>query len=198
MSPKLLIEVNAFTGLPDPHETKLLSSMIAELLTEIERHDLIKKYDLLGFDVEVLAVERTLTEKLLGLAKHSYAEDNPATLGKHIRHFYDVAMILRKGDCREFLTTGSFIELMNSVVENDKTLFGKDDGPWLTRPLAEAPIFLKPEPIWKMVEIGYLSQLKEMVFDDDLPSNAEMLEVLTISAKAVANYDQVHFDWFEK
>ncbi|MEE8059029.1 MAG: nucleotidyl transferase AbiEii/AbiGii toxin family protein [Pseudomonadales bacterium] len=93
-SPELLIEVNAFTN-PEPFERMTLQSAIAEELINNDREELVKLFQLQGFDIDVLSVRRTLTEKILGVIKDSYHENPVAKLSDRIRHLYDICMILK-------------------------------------------------------------------------------------------------------
>src|SRR5262249_41940605 len=67
-SSELLIELNSFTQ-PEPYENYKLHSLIAEILIENNRNDLVTEYELGNFSINVLSVERTLIEKILCVIK---------------------------------------------------------------------------------------------------------------------------------
>jgi len=84
-SPELLVEINSFTN-PEPFESRILQTLIAEVLVQKNEIDLITQYALEAFSINVLSVKRTLVEKILGVIKDSYNEDLVAKLSDHIRH----------------------------------------------------------------------------------------------------------------
>ncbi len=121
-SPELLIEVNTFTN-PEPFETRELQTFIAEVLTEKGETDLIAQYVLEGFPVNVLSVRRTLVEKMLGVIKDSYHEDPVARMSVRIRHIYDVCLILKNDEYRDFIASDEFMSLCNICIEDEKAGF---------------------------------------------------------------------------
>ena len=80
-SDKLLIEVNSFAN-PNPHSLQKIQSYIGKYLLEIERVDLVKAYELEEFEINVLQLERTYTEKILGLIRASNEEQSDRSIKK--------------------------------------------------------------------------------------------------------------------
>ncbi|MBM96409.1 MAG: hypothetical protein CMI09_11280 [Oceanospirillaceae bacterium] len=138
-SPHLLLEINAFTN-PEPHETRELNSLIAEALEKKERLDLVSRYGLESFTINVLSVRRTLTEKLLRVIKASYADDPVSELSTYIRHLYDITMILRDPDLRMFMEGEEFLPMCQRCIEDDKIGNFSNSG-CLDHPLLSAPLF---------------------------------------------------------
>ena len=161
-SPELLIEVNSFTN-PEPFEEKTLQSLIAKMLRETERKDLIVAYELQPFDLLVLSLERTLAEKILGVIKDSYHDDPTATLSRRIRHLYDITLILRREEIRAFVSGEKFQSLCANCIEDEKVLF-EDTAHLFERPLGEAPIFAH-FPAWRSsLEATYNGDFKNLVY----------------------------------
>lgn len=71
---KLILEINSFTK-PEPSETRSIQSYIAEFLEATDQTSNIALYQLEPFHINVLKKEKTLAEKLCGLAKHTNKED---------------------------------------------------------------------------------------------------------------------------
>ncbi len=174
-TPKLILEVNAFTE-PEPFELKELQTMIAEALTSIGKEDLIKSYALESFSINVLSVKRTLVEKILRAIKDSYAIDPEARLADKIRHLYDICLILRKDEHREFVLSDDFTPLCELCIEGEKNgIF--DGSEFLEKPLTEAPLFSRFSE-WK----GSLEKTYQGIFADlvygEIPSLDEVEETL--------------------
>ncbi|MEE8056841.1 MAG: nucleotidyl transferase AbiEii/AbiGii toxin family protein, partial [Pseudomonadales bacterium] len=121
-SPELLVEINSFTN-PEPFETRKLRTLIAEVLAKKDQNDLISKYGLKGFSINVLSVKRTLIEKMLGVVKDSYDADPASKLSDRIRHLYDICMILKHDEYREFVQSDEFKPICDLCIDDEKTGF---------------------------------------------------------------------------
>lgn len=175
-SPELLIEVNSFTN-PEPYQERELQSLIAEMLCDTDKDDLIRVHDLQSFSIQVLSVERTLVEKILGVIKDSYDVDPTAKLSARIRHIYDVALIVQNEEYRKFLSSDEFKELCKKCIEDEKVQFERTAYIFDT-PLSEAPIFEK-FPEWRpSLEATYNGVFKGLVYRD-LPSMDVLEETLS-------------------
>ena len=64
ISDKLIIEINSFAN-PVPYEKRVINSLISTSLAINNQNDLIKKYDLLPFKINVLNKQQTMLEKLV-------------------------------------------------------------------------------------------------------------------------------------
>lgn len=116
-SPELLVEVNAFTHLePEQCEARELQTFIAEVLAKKGKMDLIAQFSLESFSINVLPVRRTLVEKMLGIIKDSYNDDPVAKLSDRIRHLYDICLILRKDEYRNFVQSDAFKPLCDLCI----------------------------------------------------------------------------------
>lgn len=160
-SSELVVEVNAFTC-PEPFEKIVLQSLVTDVLIEQGQSELISQYGLEGFTVNVLAVRRTLVEKMLGVIKDSYHEDPAATLSGRIRHLYDICMILREEEHKAFVRGGNFKPLYKKCIEDEKAGFFKYSG-CLEKPLAKAPLFSDFENWRVSLESTYNGIFSELV-----------------------------------
>lgn len=138
-SPELLIEISSFTN-PEPFESRQLQTLIAEVLMQLERQETINTYGLEDFSINVLSVKRTLVEKLLGVIKDSYDEDPASRLSDRIRHLYDICLILRKEEYRQFVESRDFHTMCCLCVE-DETAGSFRGAEHLLKPLSDAPLF---------------------------------------------------------
>ena len=86
---KVIVELAAQTP-SFPSETKVFSSFICDYFKSINREDLIKKYDLEPFPIQVQTLERTLVDKTFAICDY-YISDN---IKQHSRHIYDISKLL--------------------------------------------------------------------------------------------------------
>jgi len=89
ISNSIIIEVNSFAN-PYPYLKIEMQSMIGEHLEKNNQTELVRKYGLGSFSVNVLDLKQTLIEKLVSLLRFSYADNSLEQLSGKIRHFYDL------------------------------------------------------------------------------------------------------------
>lgn len=175
-SPELLLEVNAFTR-PDPCEHKVIQTMIADMLISEDRQDLIDQYGLGSFKLKVLSIKRTLVEKILGVIKDSYSDDPVARLRVRIRHIYDICMILRDSESRDFVSSTDFEGLCESCIADEIETWGEEQSVFLQQPLKAAPLFNRFEEWWPSLESTYKGPFSDLVYGD-LPDMDEIRKTL--------------------
>lgn len=95
---KVIVELAAQTP-SFPSETKEFSSFIYDYFKSIDREDLIEKYDLKPFPIQVQTLERTLVDKTFAICDY-YISDN---IKQHSRHIYDISKLLSVIDLNESL-----------------------------------------------------------------------------------------------
>lgn len=171
----LMVEVNSFTK-PEPYEKRLIQSFIGIALDGAGQKDLIAEYQLEAFHVNVLSVERTLVEKLLGVVKDSYHDDPVGKLTIRIRHLYDICLILRVDAHNSFLQSAGFQVVCEKCIEDEMT--GKYEGAvYLSEPLINAPIFSN-FPSWRAgLEGVYQGAFSDLVYGQ-LPIMDEIEQTL--------------------
>ena len=176
VSDTILVEINALTD-PEPAGSMTVGSLIRDFLQQSERQDLIEQYELGCFDVLVLSVERTLCEKIMGLVRAGYEDDAIADFKRRIRHFYDIAMILREERYQRFVTGDDFSGMVDVVRAADrKTIPGADV--WLNPPLTEAPLFVDTQKLWDGIQSEFHGTFKDMVYGDSMPTDDEVLAAI--------------------
>ncbi len=163
-SSELVIEINTFTN-PEPFESRKLQTLIAEMLNNKGKNDLIVKYGLESFTINVLSVRRTLVEKILGVIKHSWSNDPVAKLSDNIRHLYDICMILKHEEYRHFVVSKNFKLLCDVCIEEEKA-GGFRDSTHFEIPLLEAPLFSQLETWLPSLNAVYTSTFSDLVYGD--------------------------------
>ena len=110
----LLIELNSFAN-PEPSETMPIVTLIHDFLVHADRADLICQHELEPFQISVLSMERTLCEKIMGLVRTGHEPNALGEFRRRIRHFYDIAMIMRAREYQEFVNSDVFVEMIAEV-----------------------------------------------------------------------------------
>ena len=88
---KVVIELAAQTP-SFPSEEKTFSSFIGDYLESTNHHDLVEKYGLEPFNLQVQTLERTLVDKTFAIC--DYYLDRKCD--NHSRHLYDISKLLTK------------------------------------------------------------------------------------------------------
>lgn len=175
------LEINSFTE-PVPYSQESIDSLIAQYLKETQRVDLIDKFKLQSFQLNVLSMERTFFEKILSITRLSY--EGTEQLSKKIRHFYDIAKIYNKD--RAILEHPNSIEIFKFALKDDSKnpIFA---GEWLNKSLVEAPLFKDFQSIWRDLENDYKNDLKELIWVESMPSSSEIIELISNIKKFLTN-----------
>lgn len=186
----ILLETNSFTS-PEPFSLMPVETLIAEFLwnanaENVDIEKLIKQYQLETFEVNVLDIRRTVAEKLLSLVKASRSDDPASALADKIRHIYDLCLIRRDKQHRGIFSSEELQALIGIVINADREQF-KDSAFWLNEPLHECTIFSHSESIWEQLRPVFHGEFAELVYDDDLPSDGEVLELLSVLKETLIN-----------
>lgn len=176
----ILLETNSFTS-PEPFSLMPAESLIAEFIREgrIDGGDeVITRYGLEKFEVNVLDIKRTVAEKILGLVRASRAEDPEQALADKIRHIYDLCMIKRDAQYSQLFSSDNLWEIIDIVIQADRDQFS-DAGNWLDQPLHESLLFGQSSEAWKSIRGIFHGAFSELVYDGDLPSDEEVFGLLS-------------------
>ncbi|MDE0305906.1 MAG: nucleotidyl transferase AbiEii/AbiGii toxin family protein [Albidovulum sp.] len=179
----ILVEINAFAE-PDPAMMMPVASLVGEHLNALGQDDLIDEFRLRPFNILVLSVERTLCEKIMGLVRAGYEKDPLGDFRRRIRHIYDIVMILRSSEYREFLRSEEFPKLLERVIASDGQTM-PNASVWLDPPLGQAMIFAETEELWKNIKREFHGNFSDMVYGDKLPSDGEVLESIALIQMAL-------------
>jgi hypothetical protein len=167
---ELIVEINAFAN-PFPFADIPISSLIAQHLIQLERNDLVQQFALEPFTLQVLKPTRTLSEKVLALARASYHPEYVSQLQEKIRHTYDVYFLMQQPDIQAFVASDDFFTMLAAVQIEDAN--NKEfQGEWAKQPLTSAIIYQDNPQLWKELEKTYTGSFKSMVYGELPPMKA--------------------------
>ncbi|MCB1052501.1 MAG: nucleotidyl transferase AbiEii/AbiGii toxin family protein [Acidobacteria bacterium] len=144
---------------------------------KIDRADLVTRYALGEFSVNVLSVKRTLVEKILGALKDSYHPDPVAQLSNRIRHLYDICLILRQKTFQDFVQSQAFQELVARCLAEEKQ--SPLNAAWLDHDLSQAPLFKQFSTWLPRLDATYRGLFSDLVYGT-LPPMEEIAERLSL------------------
>ena len=185
---ELVLEINAFAN-PSPFQEVEIQSLIAGYLRKLGREDLAQEYDLQPFTLQVLKPTRTLAEKVLALARASYAQDAFAQLREKIRHTYDLYFLLQQPELQAFVAGAEFFETLRQV-QADDAKNSEFQGAWAAEPLAAAWIYQDDLALWQLLEDTYTGPFKSLVYGP-LPSLEDVRQALRQLAQRLKDFDQL-------
>lgn len=166
----ILLEVVSFAN-PYPYQKRKISCFLREYLLQKGRKDLAEHYGLTEFEVNVLDLERTATEKLVSLIRHSLGNDYLGELRSKIRHFYDLHYLLQNEACKAYLESDAFIDDFNQLFAEDQTRFDEPEG-WQSRTVADSPLLRDFDAVWAYLSPLYESEIVGLVFQPTIPDAA--------------------------
>ena len=161
-SGQLLIEINTFAN-PYPYQKQQITSIVSDYLLKLERQDLIEKYNLLPFSVNVLDKRRTMLEKFVSLLRFSFSENPKAELAKKIRHFYDLYYLSNDEECAKYIQSVDFQTDLQELFMHDQQEFDEPNG-WQTKTIKESPLLIDFPDIWASLRITYQNELSNLAF----------------------------------
>lgn len=177
----LIIEINSFAN-PKPYLKINIQSMIGEYLQNNNQLDLVKKYGLEPFNLNVLDKKQTLIEKLVSLIRFSFANNSVESISEKIRHFYDLYYLLNDEVCRDYVNSKQFVNALKEVIEHDRKQFDEPDG-WNKRKIQESPLIKDFDTMWSKLNYVYTSELSTLAFvkiPDEKDVVAKFRELITI------------------
>ncbi len=172
---------SSWLGNYEPYEKGVVSSMIYEMMKELNQQELIEEYEMNPFEVNVLSPRRTICEKIMSLVRFSYSENPINDLNNKIRHIYDIHILLKNNLINKFFNSTDF-EIMLQKVGNDDVFSFKNNNEWLKQHPVSALIFDRPKFTWEQLKSTYNGNFKELVYGE-LPTENEILETLEIISK---------------
>jgi len=173
ISDKLIIEVNSFAD-PYPYVNLEIKCLISEFLASTVRQDLIKKYGLDPFSLNILDKQHTLIEKIVSLIRFSFS-DNPAeSIAEKIRHFYDIYYLVNDTVCRTYLDSPNFIKDITEVIKHDRESFDEPPG-WRQKTINQSLLLDNFDTIWYSLKAIYTKELSILAFSE-IPNEKDVSE----------------------
>lgn len=170
-SGQLLIEINTFAN-PYPYQKQQIASFVSDYLLKLKRQDLIEKYQLLPFSVNVLDKRRTMLEKLVSLLRFSFAENPKSELAKKIRHFYDLYYLAHDEECVKYIQSTDFRKDLQELFAYDQQEFNEPSD-WQTKMLRDSPLLTYFPDIWVSLRTTYQNELSNLAFAE-IPDEKEI------------------------
>jgi len=161
-SGQLLIEINTFAN-PYPYQKQKITSFVSDYLLTLNRQDLLDKYNLFPFSVNVLDKRRTMLEKLVSLLRFSFAENHKNELASKIRHFYDLYYLANDEECVEYIQSVDFQKDLQELFVHDQQEFDEPQG-WQTKTITDSPLISDFHHLWNNLRETYLSELPLLAF----------------------------------
>lgn len=161
---KLLVEINSFAN-PHPYSEMPIQSIIADFLVQTDKKSVVDANGLNAFNINVLGLERTFTEKILSLVRASYTENPMKELSDRVRHIYDLHFIVNKASTKEFIASKAFHKTIKEVLADDEKN-SQFQGEWTKKPLKEALVFADWKNVWEQLQNVYQNQFKSLVFNE--------------------------------
>ena len=172
----LIILESSWLGSTEPMITGQVSSFVYQMMQGRGQDELARQYDLLPFEVMMLAPTRTLCEKIMSLVRFSYTEKPLNDLRNKIRHMYDLHQLLQQEDISDFFNSADFDAMLYKVGKDDEISF-RNNKDWLYVHPSQAFIFSDLDRIWPELRSTYNGSFKNLVFSE-LPSDERVLQTL--------------------
>jgi len=176
----VVLEVS-WLGNSEPFIKSSVTCYISEMMREKGLKDLLKKYNLEPFYVQVLGIERTFCEKILSIVRCSNTNQPYKDLANKIRHIYDIHLMLAHSKNKDFFNSIKFDNILLKVGEDDLKSY-KNTNKWLDKHPSEALIFANPEDTWEKIRSTYNSTFKDLVMGE-LPAENSILDTLKAVSK---------------
>lgn len=181
-SKDLILEINSFTK-PSPFNSVSIQTYIADFFEQTNlKADLISN-ELEAFQVNVLDLKRTITEKIAAIAGASSRQpDDHSELKKKIRHLYDLAMLLRISHVAEFINSPEFLEMYEIIKVEDKNIPGQRQNS--DQHILETPIFKSSSSVLSDLTDTYQNNFMSLVYKaDGAPQIKEIKAALELVKK---------------
>lgn len=162
MDNKLILEINAFAN-PYLFQQRTIKSFVFDFLSETANESLISTYQLQPFVLNVLNLEQTLIEKMVSLIRFSFDSNPIEAIGGKIRHFYDLYFLTNSFEGTTFITSSTFKQQFDSLLQHDKAIFDEPVG-WQVQPIESSPLIKDFESVWKRIKDKYRRELSALSY----------------------------------
>lgn len=176
------IETVAFAN-PYPYHKVSIGSLLRDFLLQNGMESIVSQYGMESFELNMLDIRRTATEKLVSLVRQSLADNYLTELRTKIRHFYDLHYLWHDETCKAYLQSRDFKEDFARLLAEDQARFAEPAG-WQEKRLSESPLLKSFPNIWMELEAIYDKELSGLAFrtipdaSEVFGSFVEILELL--------------------
>ncbi len=152
--------------------------MIGKFLQDHNQTDLVMKYQLQPFYLNVLDKRQTLLEKLISLIRISFDNEPVQSIAGKIRHFYDLYYLLSDSICSDYIKNNNFKEDFSKLLEHDKAIFNDPIG-WVHKSISESPLITNTDQLWSSLKVKYNTELPQIAYSQ-IPDETEVLKSFKI------------------
>lgn len=177
----VIVEINSFAN-PFPYVRLTIDSFITQFLRETGKEELIEKWDMAPFELNVLDKRRTVCEKFVSLLRFSFTPQPIDGLKEKIRHFYDLHALSNDKECRTYLNS-DFVSDLKELWKHDQSIFYTPEG-WKGHEIEDAPLLKNFPQLWKELSAHYSDELGQLAYrpiplpEDIEKSITELLEIV--------------------
>ena len=171
ISDSIIVEINSFAN-PFSYSKVGIQSMIGEYLQSQNQYELIQKYGLEAFEVNVLDKEQTLIEKLVSLIRFSFADNFIESVSGKIRHFYDLYYLLNDEDGENYVNSEEFKTQFIKAFAHDQQQFDEPAG-WNEKQIQESPLIKDFDTLWNKLKTTYTNELSMLAYSE-IPDEKEV------------------------
>jgi hypothetical protein len=163
-------------GYYEPFTNQNINSFVGEMMLNVGQAELVEKYDMQAFTVQVLEPVRTICEKIMSLVRFSYGERPIEDLRNKIRHTYDLHQLLQQKEFFNFLNSSDFDAMLLKVANDDVKSF-RNNNEWLVHHPNQSLMFKDLSNVWSQLEATYNGSFRDLVYGD-FPSSDVVLYTL--------------------
>jgi hypothetical protein len=169
VSDNLIVEINAFAN-SSSYQKCDIDCFVGLFLTMNNQPELIRKYGLQPFSINVLDKKQTLVEKMVSLIRFSFGTNPVVNISEKIRHFYDLYFLYNDADCAAFLDSTLFVKTFYAVWSHDQNIFIEPEG-WNTINPTESLLVKDFRPLWDRLKTTYSRELSLLAYGEIPPEN---------------------------
>ena len=177
---RIIVEISAFAN-PFPYEKRMIEPFVTTYLKKQKMEDVIEKYHLEPFELNVLSLRQTLCEKIVSLIRFSMSEQPTASLSSKIRHFYDLNALLNIKELEDYVCRKEFVRDIKILVEHDQQAFDEPLGWKDLKDINQSPLVVDFDHLWEILTPKYVENLSAIAYRDIPSSNtikASFLKIL--------------------
>ena len=171
ISDKLIVEINSFAN-PYPYQKVEVQSIIGKFYQSHNATELVEKYNLHPFHLNVLDKRQTMLEKVVSLVRFSFDENPVKSITGKIRHFYDLFYLLSDEDCTKYVESENFKKDFINLIEHDKIIFNDPAG-WSQKDFNQSVLITNFDELWDNLKASYRSELLQIAFSK-IPDEKEV------------------------
>lgn len=157
----VIVEINSFAN-PFPYVRLTIESFITKFLRETDKEELIEKWDMAPFELNVLDKRRTVCEKLVSLLRFSFTRQPIEGLKEKIRHFYDLHALSNDLECCTYLNS-DYVSDLKELWKHDQAVFDIPEG-WQGHDIEDAPLLKNFPQLWKELSTQYSNELGQLAY----------------------------------